>query len=128
MLVDQQSGRILATAFGTGHTHDFALFKRSRLWMCATSRCLADAGYRGLSRFHANSQTPHKKSKHHPLTAERKADNKQLSRERMVVEHALGRLKVFRILSERYRNRRKRFGLRFNLLAALVNHQLQRNT
>lgn len=80
----------LATAFGAGHTHDFALFKRSRLWLCDKSRCLADAGYRGLSRFHANSQTPHKKSKHHPLTAERKAENKRLSRERMVVEHALG--------------------------------------
>ncbi len=30
-------------------------------------------------------------------------------------------LKTFRILSERYRNRRKRFGLRINLIAALVN-------
>jgi len=33
-------------------------------------------------------------------------------------------LKVFRILSERYRNRRRRFGLRFNLIAALYNHEL----
>lgn len=127
VIVEQQSGRILATAFCAGHTHDFALFKRSRLWLCDESRCLADAGYKGLSRFHANSQTPHKKSKHRPLTAERKAANKRLSSERMVVEHALGRLKVFRILSERYRNRRKRFGLRFNLLAALSNHQLQQS-
>lgn len=42
----------------------------------------------------------------------------------MVVELALARPKVFRILSERYRHRRKRFGLRFNLLAAAANHQL----
>jgi len=28
---------------------------------------------------------------------------------------------VFRILLERYRNRRRRFGLRFNLIAALCN-------
>ena len=33
-------------------------------------------------------------------------------------------LKVFRILSERYRNRRKRFGLRFNLIAGLYNFEL----
>jgi transposase len=77
-----------------------------------------------LSRWHSNSQTPHKKSKHHPLAREQKAQNRQLSSERIVVEHALGRLKVFRILSERYRNRRKRFGLRFNLLPAVCNHQL----
>ncbi|MBT7070475.1 MAG: IS5/IS1182 family transposase, partial [Anaerolineae bacterium] len=39
-------------------------------------------------------------------------------------EHVIGKLKVFRILSERYRNRRKRFGLRFNLIASLYNFEL----
>jgi len=33
-------------------------------------------------------------------------------------------MKIFRILSERYRNRRKRFSLRFNLLAGLYNYEL----
>jgi len=37
----------------------------------------------------------------------------------------IGRLKVFRILSERYHNRRKRFGLRFNLIAAIYNLELR---
>ena len=32
--------------------------------------------------------------------------------------------RVFRIMGERYRNRRKRFGLRLNLIAGLLNHQL----
>ena len=124
-MVEQSNGHILATTFCAGHTHDFTLFKQSRLWLNHECRCLADAGYHGLSHWHANSQTPHKKSKHHPLTPEEKAANQQLSSQRMVVEHALARLKVFRILSEPYRNRRRRFGLRFNLLAAVCNHQLQ---
>ncbi len=34
------------------------------------------------------------------------------------------RLKIFRILAERYRNRRKRFGLRFNLISAILNFEL----
>ena len=46
-----------------------------------------------------------------------------LSKERSVVEHVIRSLKIFRILAERYRNRRKRFGLRFNLIAALYNHE-----
>ena len=33
-------------------------------------------------------------------------------------------VKVFRILSERYRNRCRRFGLLFNLTAAIYNHEL----
>lgn len=70
---------------------------------------------------HANSQTPAKKSKRHPLSQAQKADNRALSRKRILIEHVIRRLKIFRILSERYRNRRKRFGLRFNLIAAICN-------
>jgi len=57
----------------------------------------------------------------HPLTKEQKAANRQLSSERFVVEHVIRSVKIFRILAERYRNRRKRFGLRFNLIAAIYN-------
>ena len=115
---------ILATAFGAGKVHDFTLFKRSRTGMAAGTKCLADSGYLGLAKHHANSRTPHKASKLHPLTKGQKAENRRLARERFVVEHVLRRLKVFRILSERYRNRRRRFGLRFNLIAAIYNHEL----
>ncbi|WP_143115438.1 transposase family protein, partial [Acinetobacter sp. AR2-3] len=47
--------------------------------------------------------------------------NKMIGKIRVVIEHINSQLKRFRILSERYRNRRKRFGLRINLIAALVN-------
>lgn len=39
-------------------------------------------------------------------------------------EHVIGRLKRFRILSERYRNHRKRFALRFSLIAGICNFDL----
>ena len=87
--------------------------------------CLADAGYQGLADLHTNSRTPKKKSKHHPLTVEQKAANRALARQRIFVEHVICRAKIFRILSERYRNRRKRFGLRFNLIASLYNLDLK---
>ncbi|MCE7935518.1 MAG: hypothetical protein DYG96_13150 [Chlorobi bacterium CHB2] len=40
-----------------------------------------------------------------------KGENREHSRKRIVIEHVFARLKVFKILSERYRNRRKRFDL-----------------
>lgn len=43
---------------------------------------------------------------------------------RIKIEHAFAKLKKFRILSERYRNRRKRFGLRLNLISSLYNLEL----
>jgi hypothetical protein len=127
VIVNRQTTAIIATAFAQGSMHDFQLFKTSRIGLLTDLECLADAGYQGLVQLHDNSQTPHKKSKHHPLTAEQKAANRELASKRILVEHVIGRLKVFRILSERYRNRRKRFGLRFNLIAAVHNFELELN-
>jgi len=121
VIADLRTGRIIATAFCEGKCADFALFKRSKTPLTLMGLCLADSGYQGLDKLHANTKTPKKKSKHHPLTDAQKVSNRALARHRIRCEHVMGRLKVFKILSERYRNRRKRFGLRFNLIAALCN-------
>ena len=88
---------------------------------CPETECLADSGYLGLKKCHDNSRLPSKNTKLHSLTNEQKDANRKLSRERFVIEHIIRSVKIFRILAERYRNRRKRFGLRFNLIAALYN-------
>ena len=94
--------------------------------MISKATCvLADSGYQGLAEVHPNCQIPAKKSKLHPLSQAQKASNRALSRKRMLIENIIRRLKIFRILSERYRNRRKRFGLRFNLIAAICNMELK---
>jgi len=116
---------ILKTAFGNGSTHDFRLFKESYAGIARDILCLADTGYLGIHKLHTNSQIPAKSSKLHPLTLEQKAANRELASKRIFCEHIIGRLKVFRILRDQYRNRRKRFGLRFNLIAAIYNLELQ---
>ena len=121
IVADKKTGRIIATAFAEGKMQDFALFKQSRTVFSQTTLCLADSGYQGLDKRHSNSRTPKKKSKHHPLTEEEKTRNREISRGRIGCEHIIGRLKVFKLLSDRYRNRRKRFRLRFNLIAAIYN-------
>ena len=117
--------QIIATTFANGSTHDFRLFKESKTVMVYQVLCLAYACYQGLANLHANSWTPKKKSKHHPLTIEQKATNRDLACQRIFVEHVIRKVKIFRVLSERYRNRRKRFGLRFNLIASLYNLELK---
>ncbi len=84
---------------------------------------MADSGYQGLDKLCAHAQTPKKQSKHHPLTEDEQASNRSISQQRIGCEHVIGRLKVFRILKECYRNRRRRFGLRFNLIAAICNRE-----
>lgn len=75
-------------------------------------------------KFHAYSCTPHKRSRRRSRSKQERQLNRQLAQVRMTIEHILRKLKVFRILSERYRNRRKRFGRRFNLTAGLLNYEL----
>jgi IS5 family transposase len=126
-MADQKTAHIVATAFASGSKHDFQLFKDDQAEIAEHICMLADAGYQGLADLHKNSRTPFKKSKLHPLTERQKRRNRNLARKRIVIEHIFRKLKVFRILSERYRNRRKRFALRFNLIAAIYNLELTQN-
>ena len=121
MLVDFHNGEIIALAFSNGKKHDFQLFKESRTHVRAETVLEADTGYLGLAQIHANSLLPKKRSKNHPLTDQERKSNREISRKRIFVEHAIRFVKRFRILSERYRNRRKRFALRFSLIAGICN-------
>jgi hypothetical protein len=55
-----------------------------------------------------------------PLPKEDNVFNRAVSSWRVVNEHIIGCLKRFRIISDTYRNRRNRFGLRFNLIAPIT--------
>lgn len=84
-------------------------------------KILTDTGYQGMQKIHSNSESPKKNTKKQFLTKEDKQNNKVLSIERILNENVIGSLKKFRIVSDRYRNRRKRFGLRFNLISGIYN-------
>lgn len=123
-MVNQADGHIICTAFGKGRVHDFGLFKLNRIPMLPEQWCLADKGYQGLAKLHPSSCTPIKKPRKTKLDKFERQHNRLLARLRVVAEHVNRRLKIFRILGERYRNRRRRFGLRFNLIAAIINFEL----
>lgn len=122
--MDKKSQQIICTAFANGKRHDFRLFKESKTHIHPTIGVVTDTGYKGLQKIHAKTQMPKKRSKKNPLTKEDKRNNQQLSRERVLNENVIGSLKRFKILSDRYRNRRKRFTLRFNLIAGIYNLEL----
>jgi len=93
----------------------------------STTSALVDTGYQGLQKLHASTIMPKKKSKKQPLTKQDEVQNRQISSQRVPCENVIGCLKRFRIVAEKYRNRRRRFGLRFNLIAAIYNLELTPN-
>ena len=115
----------MCTDYSNGKKHDFRLLKESKVHVRESTLLLTDTGYLGLQKEHDNTSMPKKKSKHYPLTREDKKRNSELSSQRVLNEHVIGMIKRFKIVSDRYRNRRKRFGLRFNLIAGLYNFELK---
>jgi hypothetical protein len=117
VIVNQRTEEI-GNRLWAGSKHD-SIVQESRSALSVTICSLADSGYQGLTNVHEHGTACNLPAE------EQKASNRALSRQRIRVENVIGRLKVLRILCERYRNRRKRFALRFNLIAAICNLELK---
>lgn len=124
LVVGKKSKKVICTSFEKGRRHDFRLFKTSKVRFHSEINVLTDTGFLGIQKLHAKSEHPKKKSKKNPLTKADKRRNRELSSIRATNEHAIAHLKRFKIISDRYRNHRKRFGLRFNLIAGIYNYEL----
>lgn len=125
MVVDKKTEKIICIHQTRGKTHDFKLFKKSKLLLNEKKYIKVDSGYQGIEKIHSNSELPCKSSKLQPLTKKEKKKNLKLSKTRVTVEHVIGKIKVFRIIAERYRNRRKHHDLRMKLICGIYNFELQ---
>lgn len=100
----------------SGKVHDKKIYDESRMWNPAGIRRRADSGYQG-----AAMEVPHKKPRKKALTSEQKKQNRLHSGDRICVEHGIGKMKIWRILSERFRNPLSSHGLIFKNIAGLSN-------
>ena len=119
---------IISTELFHGKAHDLTIFKQTTK-VSSNIKIIGDSGYRGLQKLHPNTLLPIRhKADIAKLSLEkqlsRKADNKAIASIRMKVEHVVGRIKCFKIVAEKYRNRLKRLLLRFNLICGIVNYEL----
>ena len=60
-----------------------------------------DLGFKGLKAEGVNIEIPHKKPRTRDLTEEQKKENKQKASKRVVIEHCIGKVKIYRILKDR---------------------------
>ena len=113
--------QIMSIVVGRGRQHDLSLARQTIRDLSRYHYVVADLAYKGLEGLNGCVLTPIKKLKKRKLPTFAKQINREISRRRIVIEHINRQLKCFRSLSERYRNRRRRFGLRANLIAGIVN-------
>ena len=115
------TGKILSVCCEKGSVHDFKIFKKSIKYLGFKPFFMVDKGYLGIEKLGFGCLMPFKAKKGKKLAPKLKELNKEISRRRIGIEHVFGKMKVFKILSCVYRNRRKRMNLRFNLLAGIYN-------
>jgi len=116
-----ERGRIAAVSRpAPGRVHDLEVRRRGSP-LPKHARVHADSAYQGLQDDHAALEIPYKKPRTRPLTRDEREYNHALSRFRVRVEHAIARLKSFRILAERYRYPRKSYGAKISIVAGILN-------
>jgi DDE superfamily endonuclease/Helix-turn-helix of DDE superfamily endonuclease len=82
-----------------GKAHDKRVYDATRVVAPPDVKRTGDTAYLGTAL-----QTPTRKPRGGELTERQKAGNRALSRRRVAAEHGIGKMKVWRIASERYRN------------------------
>lgn len=91
-----------------GKMHDFKLLKKEfppeQNWF-QNFKVRVDLGYLGIAKEYVCKalSIPHKKPKKQELNALEKLENRVFAQERVKVEHAIGGMKRYRILSDRLR-------------------------
>lgn len=112
-----------------GRVHDYALFKQSILpkMIPRESRLWGDSGYQGISKDYPSlrSVIPYKRARNHTeLTRSEKIYNTKQRKIRVSIEHALARLKKYRVLADTYRHSLQNYRQTFRFVANVVNFRM----
>lgn len=105
----------VSPAFG-GRTHDKRAYERTRVVCPRGVPRTGDLGCRGTGL-----GVPHRKPPGGELSRRQKRGNRRHSRRRVAAEHAIGKMKVWRIASDRYRGPRRSHTLVYKNVAGLHN-------
>lgn len=112
-----------------GRQRDYKVFKQSILpkIIPKESTLYGDSGYRGIQKDYPGfrSVIPHKRTRSRTeLTRSEKIQNTKQRRIRVKVEHALARLKKYRVLADPYRHSLQNYQQTFRFVANVVNFRM----
>jgi hypothetical protein len=94
-----------------GRKHDYDVYKKNHPVTPKQVVNVIDLGYLGVEKDFPEqiSSLPYRKKRNLQLSAEEKEYNKMHSKKRIVIEHTICRLKKYRIMSDIFRNRLRKY-------------------
>ena len=107
LVVDKTKKILILTPTKHGRVHDKKMSDKYSLVTTIPEEVsiLVDTGFQGTQKQHPNVFMPKKRSKGYLLTEADKQWNKLVSSTRIIVEHAIGGVKRYRILADIFRNK-----------------------
>ncbi|HLD42045.1 MAG TPA: transposase family protein [archaeon] len=123
-LMTNKKGLIIhKTKHVAGRVHDYELWKRTHPSIPPDIEALVDSGYQGIQTDFPDLKTriPIKKPRGKQLTKQQKRYNKKLSKERVLVEHAISKVKKFGIIGQEFRNRLNSYDTKMSVVTGIVN-------
>ena len=113
-----------------GRQHDYTVYKDEQPKTSAQVENVLDLGYLGCEKDFPTVKysLPIKKKRNTVLTKEEKEYNKNHSRQRVIIEHTICRIKKFCIMGTKYRNRLKRYDPISDIVSGLVNYRIMKNS
>jgi len=109
VLVKAQAKIGLLSATCEGKKHDKKIADETQFTLPQGSLLYQDTGFQGFVLQGVTILQPQKKPRGGQLTAEQKERNREISRVRIRVEHAIGGVKRYRIVKDQLRNRKQDF-------------------
>jgi hypothetical protein len=110
-----------------GRRHDYKIYKKNHPVTPKDVEIILDLGFLRVEKDYPEqiSSLPIKKKKgNQDLTIEEKEYNRIHSKKRIVIEHAICRLKKYRIMSEVFRNRLRKYDMISDIVSGMVNYRI----
>lgn len=110
-----------------GRKHDYNIYKRNHPNIPKQVITVVDLGYLGVEKDFPEqlSALPYKKKRNQKeLSQEEKEYNTIHSKKRIIVEHTISRLKKYKIMSDIFRNKLRKYNKVSDIVSGLVNYRI----
>ena len=109
-----------------GRKHDYDIYKNNHPDIPKQVIIVFDLGYLGVETDFPEqlSALPYKKKINQFLSDDEEEYNKIHSKKRIIVEHTIGRLKKYRIMSDIFRNKLRKYNKVSDIVGGLVNYRI----
>ena len=126
LMVNNHGLIIHKTNHKKGRRHDYDIYKKNRPVTPNQVVNVFDLGYLGVEKDFPDlkSSMPNRKKRKQDLSQEEKGCNQNHSRKRIVIEHAICRMKKYRIMSDIFRNKLRKHNGMSDIVSGLANYRI----